>query len=139
MHRRAMWTAGRAGVLAGVALLLALGGNPVQAATLTVTATNPNISADGRCSLIEAIVNANADARLHADCVAGSGTDAIVLPAGSVHTLTAVNNSTFGPSGLPVITSRITHPGAWEYDNAGQRQCARLSGVYGWQSGESHA
>ena len=48
--------------LAGAALLLALGQGVGAAATITVTTNNPNIIADGQCSLIEAIVNANNDA-----------------------------------------------------------------------------
>src|SRR5262245_60236166 len=43
--------------LAGAALLLALGQGVAAAATITVTTNNPNIAADGQCSLIEAIVN----------------------------------------------------------------------------------
>jgi len=38
--------------LAGAALLLALGQGVGAAATITVTTTNPNIAADGQCSLI---------------------------------------------------------------------------------------
>jgi hypothetical protein len=34
-----------------------------------------------------------------------------VLAANSTHTLTAVNNSVFGPTGLPIIRSRITIDG----------------------------
>jgi len=97
--------------LAGAALLLALGQGVATAATITVTTDNPNITADGRCSLIEAIINANNDAATHADCPAGSGADTIVLPASANLTLSAVDNTTFGPTGLPVITSRITIEG----------------------------
>jgi hypothetical protein len=98
--------------LAGAALLLALGQGLASAATITVTTNNPNIIADGQCSLIEAIVNANSDAATHADCAAGSGADTIVLPTGT-HKLTNVNNSTYyyGPTGLPLITSPITIQG----------------------------
>src|SRR4029077_2204122 len=56
LQHRMAWT------LAGAALLLALGQGPATAATITVTTSNPNIAADGQCSLIEAIVNANNDA-----------------------------------------------------------------------------
>ena len=41
------------------------------AATITVTTNNPNIAADGQCSLIEAIVNANNDAATFPDCAGG--------------------------------------------------------------------
>ena len=54
--------------LSAIALLMALGQAPALAATLQVTAgTPPAIKADGKCSLIEAIVNANRDARPHLD------------------------------------------------------------------------
>jgi len=97
--------------LAGAALLLALGQGVATAATITVTTNNPNIVADGQCSLIEAIVNANNDAATHADCPAGSGADTIVLPASANITLTNVSDNTYGPTGLPLITSRITIEG----------------------------
>jgi hypothetical protein len=97
--------------LAGAALLLALGQGLATAATITVTTNNPNVAADGQCSLIEAIINANNDAATHADCPAGSGADTIVLPTSANLTLSAVDNTTFGPAGLPVITSRITIEG----------------------------
>jgi hypothetical protein len=98
--------------LAGAALLLALGQGLASAATITVTTNKPNIIADGQCSLIEAIVNANNDAATHADCAAGSGADTIVLPT-ATHKLTNVNNSTYyyGSTGLPWITSPITIQG----------------------------
>lgn len=93
----------------GLALLLALGQAPALAATITVSTNVPDIAADGNCSLIEAIENANADnAGTHTDCAFGSVADAIVLPPNSTHTLTAVNNTSFGPTGLPVINSTIT-------------------------------
>ncbi len=99
--------------LAGAALLLALGQGVATAATITVTTNDPNIVADGQCSLIEAIVNANNDAATHADCAGGSGADTIVLPANANVTLSAVhaNNIPFGPTGLPLIASRITIEG----------------------------
>jgi hypothetical protein len=98
--------------LAGAALLLALGQGVATAATITVTTNNPNIAADGQCSLIEAIVNANNDAATHADCAAGSGADTIVLPANGNVTLSNANVTLYGiPFGLPLITSRITIEG----------------------------
>ena len=99
--------------LAGAALLLALGQGITTAATIPVTTNVPNIVADGQCSLIEAIVNANNDAATHADCPAGNGRDTIVLPANATVTLNTVHASTFWgqPVGLPLITSRITIEG----------------------------
>jgi len=97
--------------LAGAALLLALGQGVATAATITVTTDNPNIVADGQCSLIEAIVNANNDAATFPDCPAGSGADTIVLPASGNLTLSAADFFAIGPRGLPNITSRITIEG----------------------------
>jgi FG-GAP-like repeat len=101
--------------LAGAALLLALGQGVATAATITVTTNNPNVIADGQCSLIEAIVNANDDAATHADCAAGSGADNIVLPANANVTFNAVYGMTYAqfgsPVGLPPIASRITIEG----------------------------
>jgi hypothetical protein len=65
------------------------------------------ITVSGGCSLINAITAANLDTAT-GGCPAGSGADTIVLPAGSTQTLTAVNNSTFGPTGLPVVSSKVT-------------------------------
>ena len=95
--------------LSAIALLLALGQAPALAANITVApGIPPAINADGLCALIEAIDNANADAQTHADCVAGNGADSIALPTGSTQSLTAADNTTFGPTGLPVITSALT-------------------------------
>jgi len=97
--------------LAGAALLLALA-QSAQAATITVTTDKPQINdGDGQCSLIEAIANANNDAATHPDCPAGSGSDTIVLPLGSTHTLIAPYTNYHGYTGLPVITSQITITG----------------------------
>jgi hypothetical protein len=97
--------------LAGAALLLALGQGVATAATITVTTSNPNIAADGQCSLIEAIVNANNDAATHPDCAAGSGADTIVLPANANLILSAAYGNANRSYGLPRITSRITIEG----------------------------
>jgi hypothetical protein len=69
------------------------------------------ISIDGaNCTLIDAITAANDDG-FAGGCAAGSGADTIVLPPNSIQTLTEVNNSTFGPTGLPAITSVSTISG----------------------------
>jgi len=51
--------------VAGAALLLALGQGIAAAATINVTTNDPRIRRDKKCSLIEAIVNANKDAARH--------------------------------------------------------------------------
>ncbi len=64
-------------------------------AIITVTTFDPNIAADGQCSLIEAIVNANDDAATHADCPVGSGGGGICNAANSGLTANlTINNST---------------------------------------------
>jgi len=97
--------------LAGAALLLALASGVATAATITVTTKDPRVVPDGQCSLIEAIVNANADAAFFSDCPAGSGADTIVLPAKANVRLGDVYDNTYGPTGLPLITSPITIQG----------------------------
>lgn len=88
--------------LGGIALLCALGQAPALAATINV---------GGACTLIRAINAANSDTAT-GGCLAGSGPDTIELPSGS--TLTTVDNDTYGPTGLPVITSEITISGAFD-------------------------
>ena len=92
--------------LAGVALLVALGQNSVLADTISVTGTT--------CTLVNAIITANTDINT-GGCKqkpsATVGADTVVLQAGSVHTLTTVNNTTYGHTGLPVVHSEITIAG----------------------------
>ena len=78
------------------------------AAVINVTTLATGIAADSQCSLIEAMVNANADAAVHADCAAGSGADTIALQADALYFLTATNNTADGPNGLPSITGTLT-------------------------------
>src|SRR5262249_31147936 len=61
--------------------------------------------------LVEAIINANNGNQTYSDCATGGTTyTRIVLPKGT-QTLTAVDNTTYGPTGLPVITNNITIEG----------------------------
>jgi hypothetical protein len=87
--------------LAGIALLIALGQAPALAATINV---------GGTCTLIRAIVAANNDTATPG-CKKGSGADTIVLPLRSTQTLTAVNNTNYGPTGLPTVRTPITIQG----------------------------
>ena len=103
----------------GAAILLALAGFVVQAETDNViNVVNGEVRAvdNGKCSLVEAIRNANNQnsGQVHNDCAAGNpaGADTIVLPANSFFTLTMADNSgDFGPNGLPWLTSKITFDG----------------------------
>lgn len=94
-HLQRQWCAS----LGGLALLLTLGHAPALAATINVS---------GACTLSKAIEAANNNSTAGGVCTQGSGADTVVLTAGSTHTLTAVDNTTYGPTGLPVITSPIT-------------------------------
>lgn len=84
-------------------------------ATITVVNGEVRVLANGKCSLIEAIQNANNGntGQPNADCAAGnpSGADTIVLPAGGSFVLTAIHNSVFGATGLPTIKTAITIEG----------------------------
>jgi hypothetical protein len=100
--------------LAGIALLLAVNGAPAgavaPAVTITVTNGTSTVANGDGCSLPEAIINANADNQSGStDCAAGSGADTVNLQTNV--TLTAVNNTSFGANGLPVVTSAVTVEG----------------------------
>lgn len=103
--------------LVGAALLLALGRTPTNAAaTMEVVDGEVAISDNGRCSLIEAIENANdtSDGIAHDDCVAGdpAGADVISLPQGGRFILEeAVEQYNLSLLGLPWIASPVTISG----------------------------
>lgn len=82
-------------------LALSLAANYSYATTINVNAS---------CTLINAINNANSDTDTDGDggCASGNGADVINLAAKKNYVLTTVNNHTFGPNGLPSITSEIT-------------------------------
>jgi hypothetical protein len=104
-HKQPLRTLGAA--LAGALLVATMSYSALQAAEIPVTSDEPVIDANGKCSLIEAIVNANADAALHADCPAGDEADTIILEA-EEYTLEEVDNADEqGANGLPIITSEI--------------------------------
>ena len=95
--------------LAAATLLLALAGTPtVYAGTITVDSGAAGVVIDGKCSLAEAIINANDDAALSPDCAAGSGADTITLPVSD--TLSYATALGFNAA-LPNITSPITIEG----------------------------
>ncbi|HEX9446323.1 MAG TPA: hypothetical protein VGA73_19555 [Candidatus Binatia bacterium] len=106
-----------AGSLAGAALLLALGQGTALANTITVNTAAHGVKSDGKCSLVEAIDNANdtGTGQPHADCAAGdtdqNNIDTIIL-AKKTFTLTSSSGSFYGSdTGLPLITSKVTIQG----------------------------
>ena len=96
----------------GATLALTLQTAPLWATTIPVTTSDPAIQAgDNKCSLSEALINANNDNQSGAtDCPAGNGADTLVL-AGGRYTISALHNNTDGPNGLPSITSMIVISG----------------------------
>ena len=111
--------------LTGAALLLALAGGPVATSVLAEPIdTSANIAVvdgevaiidNGQCSLMEAIINAQATqaGQMFNDCKAGklNGPDTVSLPHGGSFELTADYDNRFGPTGLPVITAAVTIDG----------------------------
>ena len=94
-----------------VALLFAGPFAPVQAATITVNTTDDELNSDGDCSLREAIQAANTDAAVDA-CAAGSGDDAITLPAGTYTLALAGAGEDSNATGDLDISSNLTITGA---------------------------
>jgi hypothetical protein len=112
--------------LAAAALLLALSRAPVippahadSAATIAVANNEVGVAANGVCSLIEAINNANdpidgiANGAGHGDCAAGNpgGADTIALPTGGTFSVSQSVDDAYGDTGLPPIVSAITIQG----------------------------
>jgi hypothetical protein len=108
------WQQKLARSLAGAALLLALLQGVSEAATITVNIANPAVNTlDTKCSLIEAIINAeNDDQSGSTQCAAGSGDDTIVLAKVKKKalniTLTSSYYGSYYGDGLPAITTPIT-------------------------------
>jgi fibronectin type III domain protein len=94
------------------ALLFAGATNPnAPTTTMTVNSTSPVIANDGFCTLPEAIIAANtrtASGAMAGECPAGSsGGNIIVLQTSATYTLVAPHNASYGPNGLPGVTSPI--------------------------------
>ena len=85
-----------------VALLIPMLGS---AATITVTTgAVDNRLTDGRCTLREALVNANNNAKTSPDCAAGSGSDTIVFSG-------VMTVNLFATAALPTITDGLVIDG----------------------------
>jgi hypothetical protein len=114
--------------LAGAALALALmaGPAPVSADTIAVDGAT--------CTLADAITAANTNATTGGCTHTGAGgADTLNLTANV--TLTASNKSTYGPTGLPVVTSAITIEGN---GNTISRSAATDFRIYGLTAGVSY-
>lgn len=75
-----------------------------------VTTLDDSVAADGRCSLREAIINANDNIATHADCGRGSGDDLISFDLDGVITLTSSLPPVSDPAGLLIdaLGRRVT-------------------------------
>jgi CSLREA domain-containing protein len=105
--------------LAVIAMVLAaLPVMPAYAASITVETTVDELTADGNCSLREAVINSNNNFATHPDCTAGSNAavDVITLTGGQTYTLslTGVSASQTGDldlsdtAGLTIQSSNTT-------------------------------
>jgi CSLREA domain-containing protein len=95
-----------------VAVVLAAG--PAPAAVIEVNSTLDAVGLDGRCTLREAISNANADQALivgSGECAAGSGADLVSLPAGTYAIARAGANEDLNATGDFDLRSSITLAG----------------------------
>ncbi|HEY1833523.1 MAG TPA: choice-of-anchor Q domain-containing protein [Solirubrobacteraceae bacterium] len=103
------------GIVATIAAFVALA-PAAQAATITVTTTADTLANDGVCSLREALTAAATDlpsGSAAGECVAGSGPDTIVLPAGAyVLSRTGVPDDTNVNGDLDVTAGTVTIVGA---------------------------
>jgi hypothetical protein len=100
--------------LAAAALLIAVSGMPVYAATITVDTGARGINSGDGCSLVEAIVNANDDAQIYDECDPGTGDDTITMPTDEE----IAYSTPYGPTpaaplytALPDITETLTIEG----------------------------
>lgn len=71
-----------------------------HAANLTVNSLADTIAADGKCTLREAIQNANNNAETNADCAAGSGSDTITFSLSGTITLGTILPTIADAAGL---------------------------------------
>jgi len=85
--------------------------SPVHA-VIVVADGMVDVAGDGQCSLREALINANDGIATHDDCASGgSESNTIQLASDSTYTLDDVHDPTYGPNGLPSVTSKTTIQG----------------------------
>ncbi len=77
-----------------------------QAAEIQVAGGLVDVAADGQCSLIEAVDNANGGS-VHVDCTAGdsSGQDVLILQSNAAYTITQPYLAS--SNGLPMISTEV--------------------------------
>lgn len=107
---RAVRLSSAAAVIAAV-VLAAYSAPIARAATISVNTTTDELNSDGDCSLREAIRAANQNQAVDA-CLAGSGADTIILPAGDYLFLLAGTSEDAALTGDLDITGDVTIVGA---------------------------
>jgi len=100
----------RSRLIRWLALVPALTFDVASAAVIVVARDEVQVLENGRCSLIEAIENAENDDRGHGDCVAGHGADVIRLAANADYVI-ATPLAPGSDTALPLITSTLTIEG----------------------------
>jgi hypothetical protein len=82
---------------------------PAGATSIVLTSTADDVESTA-CTLRAAVMATNSQAVV-GGCPAGSGDDTITLAPGAIYILTAVGDTTDGPSGLPSISGALTLDG----------------------------
>jgi CSLREA domain-containing protein len=101
------------------AVIALIGTQSLYAAKINVTHVLDELSADGHCSLREAIQAANTDSSVDT-CAAGDGADTIGLPMGTYLLTIAGVSEDDGATGDLDITSDLTLEGAGAANNVGR-------------------
>lgn len=103
-------SSGRRVLAAGFGLLLSTGGLAINtqperahAAGIVVTSLADTLTADGQCTLREALANAQADSAVHADCAGGAGFDVVTFSLSGVITLASPLPQLAGTGGAITI------------------------------------
>ncbi len=88
-------------------LCLVVGTATAWGATIFVESTQNGPTRGGVCSLVKAIENANADAAVNPECVAGDGADVIELERAMEYVLEEFYSYDNGLNGLPTIEGEL--------------------------------
>src|SRR5262245_20287922 len=91
-------------------LLCSTAPDVARVTTIVVSTTAPGLVADGQCSIVEAVENANAGAVVHTDCGGGPGPATIQLPPRAEIRFDVPYGSN-GRDALPAITGDVTIEG----------------------------
>src|SRR3954454_24835545 len=105
--RMMAWLRYRCVVLALIGAWIALPAS-ARATDIPVTTTLDTMSADGHCSLREALWAANNASPINADCPTGGGADTVLLPTGTYPIQIPSSNEDLGNDGDFDVWSDVT-------------------------------